>query len=84
MTFKISWAADTSRSGTVWFRSGMVPSCHINYQKFGESMFGKIITKNWFSRQTSHRSNSVTQEVAKLLTHDFTTKDHPSLKPHSP
>ena len=45
MIFKISWAADPSRSGTVWFRSGMVPSCHINYQKFGEFMFGKIITK---------------------------------------
>ena len=29
-------------SGTMWFRSGMVPSCH---QKFGEFMFGKIITK---------------------------------------
>ena len=45
MIFKISWAADLSRSGTVWFRSGMVPSCHINYQKFGEFIFGKIITK---------------------------------------
>ena len=45
MIFKISWAADLSRSGTVWLRSGMVPSCHINYQKFGEFMFGKIITK---------------------------------------
>ena len=45
MIFKISWAADPSRSGTVWFRLGMVPSCHINYQKFGEFMFGKIITK---------------------------------------
>ena len=45
MIFKISWAADLSRSETVWFRSGMVPSCHINYQKFGEFMFGKIITK---------------------------------------
>ena len=45
MIFKISWAADPSWSGIVWFRSGMVPSCHINYQKFGEFMFGKIITK---------------------------------------
>ena len=47
MIFKISWAADLSRSGTVWFRSGKVPSFHIpiNYQKFGEFMFGKIITK---------------------------------------
>ena len=39
MFFKISWAADPSRSGTVWFRSGMVPSCHINYQTFGENKF---------------------------------------------
>ena len=45
MIFKISWAADPGRSGTVWFWSGMVPSCRINYQKFGEFMFGKIITK---------------------------------------
>ena len=45
MIFKISWAADSSRSGTVWFRSGMIPSCHINCQKFGEFMFGKITTK---------------------------------------
>ena len=45
MIFKISWAADLSRSGTVWFRSGMVPSCHINNQKFGVFMFDKIITK---------------------------------------
>ena len=45
MIFKISWTADPNRSGTVWFRSGMVPTCHINYQKFGEFMFGKIITK---------------------------------------
>ena len=45
MIFKISWAADPSRSGTVWFRSGMVPSCHINYPKFGEFMFSKIIKK---------------------------------------
>ena len=44
MIFKISWAADHSLSGTV-FRSEMVPSCHINYQKFGEFMFGKILTK---------------------------------------
>ena len=41
----ISWAADPYRPGTVWFRSGMVLSCQINYQKFGESMLGKIITK---------------------------------------
>ena len=38
MIFKISWAADLSRSETVWFRSGMVPSCHINCQKFGDSL----------------------------------------------
>ena len=53
MIFKISWAADPSRSGTVWFRSGMVPSCRINYQKFGEFMSHKIITKKLTrSRQT--------------------------------
>ena len=46
MILQISWAVDLSRSGTVWFRSGMVPSCHINYQNFGEFMFGKIIRKN--------------------------------------
>ena len=45
MIFKISWAANLSRSGTLWSRSGMVPSCHINYQTFGEFTFGKIITK---------------------------------------
>ena len=45
MIFKILWATDPSRSETVWFRSGMVPSCHMNYQKFGEFMFGKIVTK---------------------------------------
>ena len=45
MIFEISWAADPSWSGTVWFRLGMVPICQRNYQKFGESMFGKIITK---------------------------------------
>ena len=38
MIFKISWAADPSRSETVWFRSRMVPSCSINYQKFGDFM----------------------------------------------
>ena len=43
MMFKISLAADPSRSGTV--RPGMVPCCHINCQKFGEFMFDKIITK---------------------------------------
>ena len=43
MIFKISWAADPWRLGTVWFRPGMVLSCQINYQKFGEFMFGKII-----------------------------------------
>ena len=43
MIFKISLAADPSRSGTGW--SGMVPSCHINYQMFDEFMFVKIITK---------------------------------------
>ena len=74
MIFKISGAADPSRSGTVWFRSEMVPSCHINYQKFDEFMFGKIITKELiFTFPTSHRSYSVTQGVAKLLTRDFTT-----------
>ena len=40
MIFKIAWAADLCRSATVWFLS-VVLSCH----KFGESMFGKIITK---------------------------------------
>ena len=45
MILKISWAADPSRSETVWFRSGMVPSGHIDYQKFDEFMFSKIITK---------------------------------------
>ena len=45
MIFKKSWAADPSRSGTVWFRSRMVLSCHINYQNFGELMFGRILTK---------------------------------------
>ena len=38
MICKISWAADPSWFGTVWFRSGMVPCCHINYQKSGEFM----------------------------------------------
>ena len=33
------------RPENVWFRSGMVLSCSINYQKFGELMFGEIITK---------------------------------------
>ena len=69
----ISWAADPYRPGTVWFRSGMVLSCQINYQKFGESMFGVYNEKNYFSRPTFHRSNSVTQGVGKLLTPDFTT-----------
>ena len=45
MIFKISWAADPCRPGTVWFRSEMVLSWCIIYQKFDESMFGKIITK---------------------------------------
>ena len=55
MIFRISWAADPRRSGTVWFRSGMVPSCHMNYQKFGEFMFGRIITKKLIF--TSHFSS---------------------------
>ena len=42
MVFKISWAAERWRPGTVWFRSVMVLSRKINYQEFGE-----IITK-WF------------------------------------
>ena len=54
------------RSGTVWVRTGMVPSCQIYYQKFGESIFGKTIRKNLFSRSISHRSYSVTEGVAKL------------------
>ena len=29
MIFKISWAADSSRPGTVWFLSEVVPSCQI-------------------------------------------------------
>ena len=45
MILKISWTADSCRPGTVWFWSGMVLSCQINYQKFGESMFGEITTK---------------------------------------
>ena len=53
MIFTISWAANPWRLGNMWFRSGMVLSCSINYQKFGEFMFGEIITKNWFS----HRPN---------------------------
>ena len=75
MIFKISWAADPSQSGTMWFRLGMVPKCQINYQKFGESMFDEITRKKLppFSRPTSHRSISVTQGVAKLLTRDFTS-----------
>ena len=43
--FGISWAAVPWRPGNVWFRSGMVLSCSINYQKFGEFMFDEIITK---------------------------------------
>ena len=69
----ISWAADPSRPGTAWLRLGMVPSWQINYQNFSESMFGKIIRKNEISRPTSHRSNFVTQGVAKLWTREFTT-----------
>ena len=84
MIFKISWAADPSRSGTVLSRSGMVPSCHINYQKFGEFMLGKIKTKELILSPTFHRSYSVTQGVAKFLTRDFTTQDHPLWKPHCP
>ena len=82
MIFKISWAADPSRSETVWFRSGMVPSCHMNYQKFvvWQNCLAKLKPKNCFSRPTSHRSYSVTQGVAKLLTRDFTILDHPLLK----
>ena len=45
MIFKISWATDPCWPGTVWFLSGMVPSCQINFQMFGKSIFGKIITK---------------------------------------
>ena len=40
--------------------------------------------KYWFSLPTFQRSNSVTKAVAKLLTRDLTSMDHPSLKPHSP
>ena len=45
MILKISWAVDLCRSRNVWFQSGMVLCCQINYQKFGEFMFGEIITK---------------------------------------
>ena len=65
MIFKISWAVDLCRSGTVWFRSRMVPICHINYKKFGEFMFGKIINEK--------TDFDVKQGVAKLLTRAFTT-----------
>ena len=54
MIFKISGAADPCRPGTVWFRSGMVPSRQINYQKFGESMFGKIIRKKLVFTSLDH------------------------------
>ena len=40
MMFRISWAADPCRIGMVCFRLRMVLSCQINYQKFGESIFG--------------------------------------------
>ena len=54
MFFKISWAADPRRSGTVWFRSGMVPSCHKLskvwrvhvWQNYNEKM---ILTSNFSS-----------------------------------
>ena len=69
MILKISWAADPCRPGTVWFRSELVPSCQINYQKFGESMFGE----SKFSRPIFYRSKSTIQGVAKLLTRDFAT-----------
>ena len=72
MIFEISWAAGPSWSGTVWFRLGMVPICQRNYQKFGESMFGKK-GKKLVSRPTFHRFYSVKQGVAKLLTRDVIT-----------
>ena len=40
--------------------------------------------KYWFSLPSFHRSNSVTQAVAKLLIRDLTSMDHPSLKLRSP
>ena len=85
MIFRISWAADRSRSETVWFWSGMVPSCHINNRKFGEFMFGQIIIQKLiftsdFSSVLFGISYSVTQGVAK----DFTSQDHPLLKSLSP
>ena len=45
MILKISWAADPCVPGFVRLRSRMVLSCKINYQKYDESMFDKIITK---------------------------------------
>ena len=44
--FEISWAADSCRSWTVWLRVETFDwRCFTNYQKIGESIFAKIITK---------------------------------------
>ena len=42
-------------------------------KKFGEFVFDELLT--------FYRSNSVTVGLAKLLTCDLVTKDHPSLNP---
>ena len=89
MIFKISLAADPSRSGIVWFRSMMVPSYHINYQKFGEFMFSKIITKKLIL--TSNFSSVLFRHTKSRQTFDtwFHNLGPPfiesfNLKPHSP
>jgi len=86
MIFKNSWAADLSRSGTVCFRSGMVPICHINCHVWRVHVWQNYNKKTVFDVQLLIMpiwSYSVTPGIAKLLTSDFTTSDHPLLKPDS-
>ena len=69
-------------SGTVWFRSGMVPSCQINYQKFCEFIKmssqseNTVVTLSAYFKSTvcakrnkvGHHISSITTSMTKFST----------------
>ena len=45
MSFRISWTAETFRSGTIWIRYRMVVGCQIKCQNIWKSMYGEILAE---------------------------------------
>jgi len=82
--FGISWPPAPVGQGLCGFNEGWSIDVKSRVKSLATAFVTEFDRWNVGSENQYFRSNIGTQGVAKLLTRDLTSMDHPILKPHSP